>query len=1245
MLNTSALAYADNQVRFSHWFTADGEHRQDNIGIVSAIAQDAHGFIWLGGEKGVGRFDGTQLKIYRKEPGNANSLPRNFVRDITFDSNGVLWVATTAGLAYYEPSIDGFIPFKLNKKLLEEQLSTDVSSVAVDKLNNLVVGTHIGMAIIDPQRQSLRVYRNDVNDSQSISNDYIRAVLVDSKNYIWVGTSGGGLNRLDLERRHFTRYMHSEINPNSIIDNDIRAIMEDDKGRIWAGSYGAGISRLNVDGSFTSYSHDPKDSNSLGANSVHDILQDSEHRIWLATDHGGLARYREATNDFEHFRSSDFSDVSINSNHVRCLFEDRNGDLWVGAFPSGVNFFDRSTAVFQNFVHQPDNPHSVSDNAILKFFKDSEGILWVGTENGLNIFDKDSRTFTRIPHDANNPDALRFGTVLDIVEDIDGSLWFATWSGGLHHYNKKTKKFKNYFVDDEDPGSIGSKFIWRLLIDAYGDLWVGTQNGGLNKYLRETDSFKKYKSHASKPESLVNDHVWSLLEDKRGNFWVGTVDGLDILDRETGRFRHFRADPINPDAIHGRRIIALLEDPQGRIWIASQDEGLSIYLPDEQRFLNFGIAQGLPSNEVSSLVQDGQGSVWVGTGKGIVRVNMDTFAMKTFTKEHGLVGNHFNRDASFKDENGNIYVGSTDGISVFHPSQLPSHFESSPIYLTQLSILNEPVKVGVEGSPLQVPLHSTQRITLNHDDSAFSLDFALLSYRAPEGNRYRYRLQGFDEQWTEIQGTGHATYTNLDAGNYVFQVNGANRDGIWTPQPAQLQVVILPPLWSTWWAYIIYVLLLSPFVYYFWRSQIRRIEHSKEKRLNHQLQKVDSLKNAILANTSHELRTPLYSIIGLSESLYDGVAGDLNEGAKDYLKTVIGNGRKLTSMVDSILEYANLTRSLDTLHCRPVDLCLAVTAAMDKVQSHCSGKVIRLVNEVPNNASLAHADEARVVQILIDLLTHGINQMDDGTITVSILEKKRYLFLSVCDTGFGMTPLQVATAFEPFNYAEDNAELAPDGIHLSLAICKHLVEMQGGSIRISSTPGQGTCVSFSLPKEETYHPGIVKPPKLSGTITVSTDICDFDYSESKNTLSDLIALIGKGDNYTILVVDDDAVNRMVLISALSHCGFKTVEAASGNEALSLLSNSDAIHLVILDVMMPGLSGFETCKKIRESHNYFELPIIFLTAKKIQQATIDAYYYGGNEFVIKPVSKEDLLPRVINQLHCANLAKGSTPFKP
>lgn len=797
-------------IRFENLFD-QSDSISHQMGGVNAIIQGPLGFIWMGAENGLGRYDGRHLKLYQADPQVEGSLPASYIRDLVVDQDELLWLATEGGLARYDQSTDSFAEIR---QLGDQRIDSEsVSALALGADNSLYVGSARYLYVIAPERDRMHAYRPQPPIPLEPNSEQIRALAIDKLGRVWLGTAGMGVAIFDPEERSFSYLLHDPQNDNSLLNNSVNAIMHDDRGRTWLGSYGGGISLLDpATGEFRSFVQDPEDPTSLGSNVVQDITQDSEGRIWIALDQGGLALFDEQREQFHHYRHSSYDPASLVSNQLRVVFEDRNRDLWLGAFPSGVSFYNRSTRIFKHYTHNAGDPHSLSHNAILHFEQTRDGTIWIGTESGLNELDPETGRVQRYLSRPNDPQALKADAVLAIQEDIDGQLWVGTWAGGLHRLDRASGKFQRYQPDTSDPHSINSDFIWDIIKDSEDRIWLATETGGLNRYRRESDDFVSHTHDPGNEAGISGNFVSTLIEDHRGQLWLGTFTGLDTFDPETGTFKHFPYATGKPDATSSKNIRSLFEDSRGQIWAGTQHRGVNVYDRESGTFTYLDLADGLPSSTVSSIIEDDAGDIWLATTNGLARIHASDGGMSTFGREDGLVGSNFNRNASLKDDEGNLYFGSSSGVTKFHPRDLDQVSTEFPVRITAFRLFNQPVAVGGEQSPLERSIMLTEAITLEHSDAMFSFDFAALNYRQSGTMRYSYMLEGFDRAWNDIGRQASATYTNLNPGEYRFRVRASTNGQHWI-EGQNLAITVLPPQWRSWWAYCLYAVLL---VVVFW---------------------------------------------------------------------------------------------------------------------------------------------------------------------------------------------------------------------------------------------------------------------------------------------------------------------------------------------------------------------------------------------------------------------------------------------
>lgn len=1214
------------EIRFDR-VLLDENLRDKGVGAIKTIDQDANGFIWIGAEYGLVRYDGAQFTRYSADPGNSRALSSNYVNDLQIDRDGHMWVATDKGLHLYHPDTDNFsAPLKGRDRAGNDR----VAALAVDRANRLLLARDDGVTVIESDRINFRHYPIKQLDLDNYISP--QTLLVDDEGTIWLGTKGAGAASLDLTTgryRFFRRYRH---NPATIISDNITAIAQDQQGSLWFGSYNGGLSRLDPGSTgFRNYTHDPNRPDSITTNAIWDIYTDSQGTLWIATDHGGLARYKPLSDGFEYVRHQAYNANSLSSNQIRTLFEDRQGNLWIGLFPSGVNYFNRAGEQFFNYHHQPDNPHSISHSAILSFYEDHSGVLWVGTEEGLNAFNRADGTFQRYKRDLQNPRALQANPILSMMEDSAHYLWVGTWSGGVHRMDPATRQFRQYVFQEKNSGSLSNNIVWSIVKDRSGRLWLGTEGGGLNLYQPETDNFVHFKHNSNNFNSLGSDFIWTMLLDSQGQIWIGTTVGISRFNPDTRTFVNYHQG--TGANFPGERVRSFMEDRQGRIWIGTQDNGFYIFDPTTEQFTHYGKETALPALYVTGFVQDLAGMVWASTTNGLVKIDPDDMSMTTFNKSHGLVGNNFNREANFLDGDGTVYFGSTDGISAFHPENLQREISNLPLVITHFRILNMPVKVGTENSPLQQAIWLTREIVLDHTHNMFSFEFSALEFRRGIDQEYAYKMEGFDQGWIYIGNERSATFTNLNPGRYTFQVKtGVN--GEWRDEVAQIQVRILPAPWKTGWAYTLYFLAAAALATLLANTKIKQVQLNSEREINRELKNLNNIKDAFLANTSHELRTPLNGIIGIADNLSDHFTGK-DPYVSHHLNLIASSGRRLANLINDILDYSKLAnRNLD-LYRIPIDMQAVTETVFALLGPLTASKSIQLINEFTSESPLVFADENRLQQILINLVGNGIKYADAGHVRVGMTCRGNIAEIYVADSGIGIAQGQQDEIFEAFSQLQSSNARQYGGTGLGLAITRQLVEQHGGRIWVESQPHQGSKFIFTMElaehqdrqalQQQGYSVRKFSPVPSPAQIPV-TDAQKLDKPRN-------------AEDQTILVVDDDAVNRMVLIGMLKMHDYQVIEAEDGLQAVQAIKENSHINLVIMDVMMPKMSGHEACRIIRQTHSFDCLPILFLTAKKnVDEDIQECFSAGGNDYLTKPISKFDLLPRVANHLRIAGIIK-------
>jgi ligand-binding sensor domain-containing protein/serine phosphatase RsbU (regulator of sigma subunit) len=769
---------------------------------VTCILQDKNGFMWFGTQDGLNRYDGYDIKIFKNIPGDSTSLTDNFIFSLIEDQSGTLYVETQSGTFHrYDPGTESF------KIVNEESLNSagaKVNSVGAKlrELSGIIwtggLGKGTGLERFNTKSGKKTVFKHNSSDQSSLSDDKVYSIFRDRSGNLWIGTFGG-LDRFDEQAEKFIHYRNISGNLNSLPDN-------------W----------------------------------VWPIFEDSQGNLWIGTVRGGLSRFEPGTNTFSNYKNDPNDPNSLNDNFVFSICEDRGGLIWIGTNLGGVNYFNPSTQAFETFKNHPGNKNSLSDDVVLSMLADENGYYWIGTRTGgLNKFDYRNKNFTHFNHNPSNKNSIISNSVQSLLEDKEGNIWIGTYSNGLDLFNDKTNSFTHYIHNPSDSTSISDNRIYSLVEDESGNIWIGTYAGGLNKLDRQTGKFFRYQFKEADFTSISSDATWSLALDNDDNLWVGTFGGgINVLNLKSGTFTYYKNKPGDSTTIADDNIIRIFKDSKGIMWIGST-KGLCRYSKQNNNFKNYDEKDGLANNFVYGIEEDNSGNLWLSTNDGLSRFNPADETFKNFYSQDGLQGNEFNQNAFAKDHrSGRLLFGGPNGLNVFDPNNIKDNTYVPPIAFTNYIRYNTDDE---EGKPiLEKGISVRDSILLTYKDNIVTLQFAALSYYNNSENQYKYKLEGFNENWIQLGNNHTITFTNLSPDDYVLRVIGSNNDGLWNEKGASLFVEVLPPWWRTNFAYAAYIIIFLSSLYGLRRVEINRREQKAKMRENElRLKATEAEKRAI----------------------------------------------------------------------------------------------------------------------------------------------------------------------------------------------------------------------------------------------------------------------------------------------------------------------------------------------------------------------------------------------------------------
>ena len=1182
-------------------------------GAVTATAQDDEGFLWFGTQDGLCRFDGYGCRVFRHDPQREGSLPYNSVWALLVDRGGTLWLGNRS-LVRFDAEKEIFEPIPLGEE------APQVHELMEDRAGFLWVSTDMGLYRYEPEGREVQGFRADPENPDSLHNPLVTAVYEDSTGALWVGTYAG-LHRFDASRGVFERFLAQPDEPGGLPNDLINDIHEDAEGILWIATAAGLYSLDRSTGRFSPFRTPEVDLSTARIFGLHlDGLKD----FWVGTANDGLYRRTEEGALF-HYVENVLDPHGLVGNRIRDIFEDRTGALWFATYV-GVSRFDRRQQQFETWRRREGAESALSGNSISAIQRDGEGKLWVGTwDRGLNRLDRTTGQVWNYRADPQDPRSLPDATVTSALTTREGSLYVGTW-GGLARFRGSTGDFDVWRHDPADPSSLSDDAVNTIYQDSTGTIWVGTITG--------VDRFDPSSGTFQHIEHGTEFGVDQFVEDHRGELWFTTPEELRVFNSQRTTSQAF--DPRTEGCDIG--FSPLAEDSEGRLWFGT-NRGLGRLGADRKEVRCYQVQDGLSSDTILALLPGDGGDVWLTTNQGLSHFDSATESFTNYGEDDGLQSNSFSARSAYRSPEGELFFGGIRGFNAFFPDRIELDPHPAPVLLTEFLVHNEPFRRGDEGSEryFEGPIREAETLVLTHRDRMVSFEFTSLHYAAPELNRFMVRLEGFDHDWVETTAARRfATYTNLPPGDYHLRLRGSNKDGLWSEGEQALKVVVKPPPWRSGWAYGLYVLAFCGAVLAYTRYQHKKLLEERaiaekersiaetQRSMNQKLREMDRFKDELLAKTSHELRTPLYGITGLAEALLDSPVEEMPAEARKDLGMIVASGRRLSGLVNDILDVSRLENQQLELKRRAVDLKTLTGVVLAISRPLVGSKPLRLVDAVPEGLPSAWADENRLEQILHNLVGNAIKFSNDGVVEVAAREEDGSLLVSVRDTGVGIEPRNQERVFQAFEQADASIERVYGGTGLGLAVTRQLVELHGGRLWCDSAPGRGSTFFFTLPLAEAgwKEPSAADIPAFD-SLSIPSEVLDgITEPEAGETL------VGEPDAAVprILIVDDEPVVRQVLFHQVTAAGYQADQASDGTEGLRLLEGNP-YDLILLDVMMPRLSGYEVCRLIRRTHGTRELPILFLSAKGQPADRVAGLEAGANDYLTKPVDRSELLARV------------------
>ncbi|WP_323787494.1 two-component regulator propeller domain-containing protein [Psychroserpens sp.] len=1164
---------------------------------INTILKDSNGFLWLGTQDGLNRFDGHSFKVYKSQKKDPESISGNFINDLAEDQNGNIWIATkNNGLCYYAPKTDVFTKVKIPNL----PNNAHCNKLSLDN-NGTILATFLDQGLV-----TITVSKNTINASKVSFFEHTPAnitALKIVKNNVWIGTRDGDIYYSTISDSEFNfKKLNSEFN-----NLKIHSFFESKNG-LWIGT-DYGLYHLNQNTSQI---------NSINLNSnkpiaVFDIIS-KNNELFLATDSGFIwcNNFDINNNSFLQTRLFDTrttEETGLSTNRINCVFVE-DEFLWLG----GDKLYQAmlKDLVFKLVQKNKPQKNTLQNEHVYTFAKSQHG-LWVGTLDGLHLIN-DNKTFyyNNFPHN----------TVRSIAIDAKNQLWIGTQKGvvatKLTDFNPTDPEFITINKHHVDSLSLSNLKVRNIHADTNGDVWIATLGGGIHRFIGDIDTrdfkFQQFKNNPKNRNSISTNVNYVFYKDNSNTYWIGTENGLNRLQFDASgsdnpNFTWFKNEDGNSNSISNNTVLSLFEDADKTFWVGTLN-GINKYIPNTNSFKVYNEEHGLTNGVVYAIEQDESGLLWLSTNAGLFSFNTTTEQFLNYNENDGLQGNEFNLGASFKDANGLLYFGGTNGYNFFNPYDVSQLDNNGMLTFTNVKI--DDVNHYFEAL-IKTNKDKSSEIKLAYNQFPFYLEFSDLDFNPQKNNSYVYKLLPNDAEWNDLQQRKEIQFLNMSSGDYTLLVQGKTRGEIWSSEPLQLTLQVTPPWWKTYLAYTIYTLLFLSFVYalYYFQLQKKLQEQQTQK-----LKELDALKTKLYTNITHEFRTPLTVIKGITSNLSENFQKLKDDHSVKSLKTIEHNSNAVLKLVNQMLDLAKIDKQKLTLKPIQADLVWCLKHIVAHFSSYAESKDIKLTFYTEEKELICDFDANAIQKIMSNLLSNAIKNCEiNDQIVVHLKTEENIITIKVKDSGKGIAKEHLASIFDRFYQVENTSEYTEEGSGIGLTLTKELVHLMQGEILVESEIYVGTSFNIKLPITNNAPKETLKEQLLDALIT----------SQSNEDYTIETGAITSNEKAIVLIVDDNKDILNLLQTSLEN-HYNIISAINGEIGIEK-AIEHIPDVVISDIMMPEKNGFELCKALKNDERTSHIPIILLTAKASEQDKIRGLSNGADAFITKPFNKAELFVRI------------------
>jgi len=1157
---------------------------------VKTVFQDSWGFVWFGSRNRLNRFDGKSIKVFDcTDPKTKRS--NNNVSTLFEDTEKKLWVGTDKGIFIFNPIDESFNFFAL-KTRNGIQINDWVSDIKSDSENNIwIVIPNQGLFQYRASDKKLYYYGIGKNKLPDQGNP--ECMCIARNGILWVGTNGAGVYEYNKASNSFTQYL-GNTNGNTLQGKNIYT-MCDYGDEIVVGIHEGKLMKLD------------KRKNSLtdvNAPEVHykiirDVVCLNDKQLWVGTQ-SGLYIVDELKQSVVHVHEELANPHSLSDNVIEKIYQDKEGGIWIGTYFGGVNYLPNQGMNFDKYIPTLEKG-TISSKRVSELKEDATGNIWVGTEDaGLNILNPKTKKIVQLGREVGRP---VFNNKILSIFLKDNNAWVGFFKNGLDILH--LPGFTSTHYSGADLG-LNEASIDAICEDRLGRMWIGN---GWGVFMSEGKNMKFKEIH-----EFGYSYIYDLMEDSEGNIWAATMgNGVFKHNPTTHSTIHYLNNIEDKTSLSSNSVSSITETSSGEIWFSTDRGGICRYNKNKNNFTSFSIENGLPDDVAYKILEDKNRNLWFGTNKGLVRFNPYTRNVRVFTQNDGLLGNQFNYKSALSTKSGKFYFGGFDGLIAFDPYQIKENTYVPPVYITKMTIFDKEPVIGGEKSPLVKSIIHSSKITLHYDQSNISFEFAALSFTAPFSNKYSYKMDNIDKEWNNTSNNHSVSYAKLPPGKYTFRVKGTNNDGLWNEEGTSIEIDILPPWWFSKLAFFFYILLILSLAYYtIKRLKVRHEKRNLEKQQLFETEKEKELYSAkveFFTDIAHEIRTPLTLINGPLESLKEMQIEDVE--IQKNLHIMEDNTKHLLSLINQLLDFRKIDSNRFLLTYTVIDIneFLQETKARFELLATTKNKMISLT--LPHKIVQAPVDKEGLTKIINNLLVNAIKYSDE-IIKINLSVDDKYFIIQISNDGSLIPQEESEKIFDPFYQLNKNRNVSSSsGIGLSLA--RSLTELHNGTLQLDKESDMN---SFTL--------------KLPLTRNKSVSVYE-ENDDNVNYIIDEAELVNEKNNLPVILVVEDNEEMLSFIADKLNAKFLVEKSVNGVEALKILEKKN-IDIILSDVMMPEMDGYEFCKKVKSNIEYSHIPVVLLTAKNDMDSKILGLKVGADAYIEKPFSFNHLLTQLTTLLN-------------